>query len=396
MPAPLLLWAAREVDRRSGGKLKRIAVLTLLIPLLIAVAMLAGVAGTMTPPAGAGTCGAGSAVPSSADIPVPVMDAINALKPDYEAVASTSGVGWNLLAAVDYRENGNSPDRSMLSGELIGTTNPDSGAVTSSKRDSIERGAEHLKAMASSVYGVTLTADSGGDDIKAAALAYNRGSIYKNANAAPDRSPYVMNQYDAGHTDMAWPADVPGEPLAGQVEYGRLGAYTLFTRLGGATGSCGLSDDDIVRIAQQEIGIAEDNAGSDCDCGAPLKYQGTTGPEDWCADFVSWVYREAGRPFTTGLDGGWRLPGVYGLHQWIVTNGHWFARGAAEDPRPGDVIVFGGDSHTGIVERLDDGGTPGNPGDDVIHTIEGNTSDRVARREYGRQDGYVDGWGRQA
>ncbi|MDP1806417.1 MAG: hypothetical protein Q8K72_14680, partial [Acidimicrobiales bacterium] len=55
---------------------------------------------------------------------------------------------------------------------------------------------------------------------------------------------------------------------------------------------------------------------------------------------------------------------------------------------------FGDEEHTGIVERLDDAGTPENAADDVIHTIEGNTSNEVGRRSYGVADGYVVGWGR--
>jgi hypothetical protein len=39
-------------------------------------------------------------------------------------------------------------------------------------------------------------------------------------------------------------------------------------------------------------------------------------------------------------------------------------------PKPGDLVVW--DEHVGIVERVDPDGT--------LHTIEGNTSDRVARR----------------
>lgn len=46
--------------------------------------------------------------------------------------------------------------------------------------------------------------------------------------------------------------------------------------------------------------------------GAPTKYsQGV--PEDWCADFVSWVLREAGYPMSNPNSGSWRIPGVLTL-----------------------------------------------------------------------------------
>ncbi len=339
-----------------------------------------------------GTCGLGQSVPSSADIPPSTMNAINSLKADYEFVGQQEGISWSVLASIDYRENGNDPNLSMLGGEPIGTAAADSGQVTTSKRDSIIRGAQMLKSLAMSVYSVDLKPGSGGDDVKKAVLAYNRGAIYQRAGAQPDTSPYVENQYDAAHKDMTWPS-IAGEPLAGQVEYARFGAFTLFTRLGGAAGNCGLSSDDVVRVAQMQLGLAETPDG--CNCGEPIqKFLGSSPGEFWCADFVSWVYNEAGRPFTGGSDGGWRIPAVTTMRQWLQTNGMWFTAGSAEDPQPGDVIVFSDDEHVGIVEYLDDAGTPGNPADDVIHTIEGNTSNMVARRSYRRVGDTVAGWGR--
>lgn len=57
-------------------------------------------------------------------------------------------------------------------------------------------------------------------------------------------------------------------------------------------------------------------------------------------------------------------------------------------PQPGDQIFFyvnGGINHTGIVVRVD-GGT--------VETIEGNSSDMVARRYYSVGDGKIAGYGR--
>ena len=33
--------------------------------------------------------------------------------------------------------------------------------------------------------------------------------------------------------------------------------------------------------------------------------------EPWCADFVSWIMREAGLPLSNPNSGHWRIPGVY-------------------------------------------------------------------------------------
>ena len=326
-------------------------------------------------------------VPASADLDAGTRERINALKATYEAVGRGAGLPWAALAAVDYREAANDAERSALAGEPLGSANPDHPEVTtSSKTDSLERAGEYLKSLAASTYGVTLGPASDGQDMALAFLAYNRGSIYRAAGVGPDRSPYVMNQADAAHADMTWP-DIPGEPLAGRTEYGRYGAWTVFSRLGGAGGSCaGLSDVGIVRVAQEQLGLAEDPDG--CNCGPQIqKFLGSSAGEAWCADFVSWVYRTAGHPFSGGLDGGWRLPGVAGLHGWLVTNGDWHDRREADAPRPGDVIVFRDDDHVGIVEAVD-GAT--------VRTIEGNTSNQVGRRTYSDYptNPEVLGWGR--
>jgi hypothetical protein len=195
-----------------------------------------------------------------------------------------------------------------------------------------------------------------------------------------------MNQLDAAHADMTWP-DIPDEPLAGRTEYGRYGAWTVFSRLGGAGGGCtGLSDIDIVRIAQGQLGLAEQPDG--CNCGAQIaKFLGSSHAEEWCADFVSWVYRQAGHPFSGGVDGGWRLPGVAGLHDWLATQGIWHDRRDAGTPQPGDVVIFRDDDHAGIVEFLD--GT-------TLGSIEGNTSNEVGRRSYATYatNPEILGWGR--
>jgi hypothetical protein len=386
--------AAAKVAEKTGGRNPALWMVTAFgLPVILFFGLVLVAFGIGSTPADAsGNCGIGEAVPASADIPPSAMSNINALKADYEFVGQQEGISWSLLAAVDYRENGNDPNLSMLGGEPIGTAAVDSGQVSSSKRDSIIRGAQMMKSMASSVYGVDLKPGSGGDDVKKAVLAYNRGYIYQRAGALPDTSPYVMNQYDAAHKDMVWPS-VSGEPLAGQTEYGRFGAFTLFTRLGGAAGNCGLSSDDIVRIAQQQLGLQESPDG--CNCGDQIqKFLGSSPGEFWCADFVSWVYNEAGHPFSGGQDGGWRVANVSVMHDWLLSNGSWFDAGSPEDPKPGDVITFRDDDHVGIVEYLDDAGTPGNPNDDTVHTIEGNTTNMVARRTYGRVGDTITGWGR--
>lgn len=386
--------AKKAADSELAAKGNRAAKKWLKIQVLAVVILWFGLIGVVlssfagiSSPAAA-TCGAGQSVPSSADLDPALLGAINALKPLYDQVAVEKNVSWALLAGIDYREDGNDPNASMLSGEPLGSANPDNpGVVTSTKLDSVEKGADHLRDMVASVYGVGLNATSSGDDIKNTAIAYNRGFIYQRANAPADSSPYVMNNYDGAHQAMVFPP-VPGEPLAGMTDT-RPGAYTIFARLGGATAgsSCaGLSSNDLVAIAQSQLGHAEEPLG--CNCGASIQpYLGSSSSEQWCADFVSWVYMTAHRPFTGGADGGWRLAGVAGLREWFSTQPGqaFYLRGGGDLPQPGDVIIFAGDEHTGLVETADAL---------TINTIEGNRSDSVSRGSYDMNDGSIVGWGR--
>ncbi len=368
---------------------------------LVALVVLFAFGFTSSPAAG---CAAGGPLPASTDLSPATLAGIEALRPLYQEAAPV-GIAWPLLAAIDYRESGNDPARSALSGEPLGTPNPDNPSVTTTdKADSLARAARHLVAMGRSVYGVELGPSSTDTDVQLALLAYNRGSIYRSAGVGPEASPYVMNQLDGAHLDMVWP-EVAGEPLAGVRELSRYGAWTVFVRLGGAaTPGCGsASDVAVVAIAQAQLGLAEDPLGSNRGAGI-AKFLGSAAPvgEPWCADFASWVYAAAGTPFTGGLDGGWRLPAVVGVQAWFEANGTWVDRDQASfasalgpvpqpraAPQPGDAIVFAaaGQDHMGIVERVDG---------DVVQTIEGNSSDAVSRRRYRAYaaNAEIVGWGR--
>lgn len=396
MPAPIVAYVGKKAaERYAPGvaelprKGKRLLVL-LPVAIFMLVASI-GLGGVNPEPAAAGSCPAGEDVPSSVELDQPTIDRINVLKPSYEAVGAEKDVPWSVLAGIDYRESGNDPNRSSLGGEPLGHASVDLGIFVATKEDALRATVDALRSNASAVYGVSVTSTTGGLDMQAALVAYGRYSAYKRAEVAPSESPYVMNQFDDAHRDMVFPS-IPGETLAGDTDH-RYGAYTVFARLGGSTaGGCGASSFLIVRIAQEQVGLSEVPDG--CNCGPEIqKFVGNSPGEFWCADFVSWVYNEAGVPFTGGQDGGWRLAGVPGLVAWLSdpANGEWHTPGdgSGDLPRPGDVIAFGDEDHTGIVERAE-GST--------VHTIEGNTSNMVGRRDYPGGEGTFDpnilGWGR--
>ncbi|MET0199561.1 MAG: CHAP domain-containing protein [Rhodococcus fascians] len=77
--------------------------------------------------------------------------------------------------------------------------------------------------------------------------------------------------------------------------------------------------------------------------------------EAWCANFVSWIMREAGRPLSNPHSGSWRIPGVYTLTEYYQQQGTFEPKGYV--PSVGDVVLYDNSSwvgqHTNIVVAVD-------------------------------------------
>ena len=95
-------------------------------------------------------------------------------------------------------------------------------------------------------------------------------------------------------------------------------------------------------------------------------------PEDWCADFVSWILREAGAPLQNPHSGSWRIPGTFTLREYYQSAGRFRPADGSYTPRPGDVAIYRGSpifrDHTNIVLRMHDG---------VLTTVGGNEGNRI-------------------
>jgi hypothetical protein len=154
----------------------------------------------------------------------------------------------------------------------------------------------------------------------------------------------------------------------------------------GGSSSGGASGSEIVRIAESQLGTAENPLGSNCNPYGPC--------EQWCSLFVAWVWKKAGVPLH-GPTATYAYSGT--IYEWAKAHeGGPFAVTAPGDPplstpeangarvlppsatpAPGDAVLYGsgpgpGESdHVGIVERVFPGGQ--------ITTIDGNFGDRVAR-----------------
>jgi hypothetical protein len=76
------------------------------------------------------------------------------------------------------------------------------------------------------------------------------------------------------------------------------------------------------------------------------KYGAGNPCEEWCADFVSWVYKQAGYPFTPD-----RIAAVQGIWDMSLRSPNFhFHPAAGYTPKPGDIAIHKiGRSHTNIV-----------------------------------------------
>ena len=135
----------------------------------------------------------------------------------------------------------------------------------------------------------------------------------------------------------------------------------------------------IVNLVRNEVGVAEQPPGSN-DGPRIAQYRQATagsGVGPWCAYFVSWAAREAGVPIGDAGQGYGLVDDVW---SWAERSGK--AIPASGTPQPGDLIVW--DEHIGVVESVGADGS--------IKTIEGNSSDAVSRRTYGRDGGGAIGY----
>ena len=136
----------------------------------------------------------------------------------------------------------------------------------------------------------------------------------------------------------------------------------------------------VLNAVRTEVGQAEQPPGSN-DSPRIAQYRQATagaGVGPWCAYFVSWAARQAGAPLGEAGQGFGRVDDVWA---WAERSGKAMPAATAQ-PQPGDLIVW--DEHIGVVESVDPDG--------YVHTIEGNSSDSVARRTYGRDGGGAVGY----
>lgn len=211
---------------------------------------------------------------------------------------------------------------------------------------------------------------------------------YKKTTTVEDATnSYEQGMEGAGHpsmTDRIAAAQSAlkkyGSGTTGSADNDVVTAYSATTTASGCgTGTPSTNGQSVLEIAKAELAKNV----SEWDSNA-LKY--TDGHKwAWCASFVSWVYKQAGTPFTDGYPQDWLIPGVKNMRAWFMKNGTYFKVGE-QTPQPGDVAFYVKDDfatnglkytgmgieHVNIVETVSADGK-------TMSAIGGNQSNRVTR-----------------
>jgi hypothetical protein len=197
-------------------------------------------------------CSDTSLTPSSSNLPSEVLSAINSLKNVYIQASQATGVPWQVLAAIHYREASNNPNKDLQAGNPIGgpytqsSTDYQKYGYPKTLEESAEIAAKHLIAVVGSgvVNKPVNVPNPDPEGLKDALYSYNgRAQVYAQQAAALgfnsvtqpyEGSPYVMNNYDSIHMNMKIITTDFGS-LDGVDT--RFGAFTIYSRLGGNNSS---------------------------------------------------------------------------------------------------------------------------------------------------------------
>lgn len=329
--------------------------------------------------------GAAGSVTTASGLPDDIVKNINDLKPTYQKVADATGVPWQLLAAIHYRESNNDPDRDLQAG------NPFGGPYSQQSSDyakyghpkdleqSVEIVAEHLiSVQKSGVVNKEINIPSpDAEEVKDVLFSYNgRAQQYADQAAALgfsatkqpyEGSPYVMNNYDSVHQNMKIITRDNG-PLDGVDT--RFGAFAVYAKLGGATTSSSngcVSSANMGNIAAKAIEYAwptahnspflERNPAYNAAITKALQNGSYTGPTDPlhagidCGGFVTRVMQDSGADpgYNPGMVvNGVKLQNVVGQQAYLNAHPEKYEN-LGTNPgtlQPGDIAIIS--THTFI------------------------------------------------
>lgn len=313
----------------------------------------------------------------------------------------------------------NSYEKSLGMTDASYTAAVDNGSYTNFEKDCAGYGLAqwtyHTRKAALLAYVKSVGASVGDLDAQLAFLWKELSEGYSASVLAVLKAATSVKQAsDAVLTKFERPADMSDAVKIKRAGYGQM-YYDKYAAASGssttpekeeATMACTASK--LLAVAAAEIGYKEKasnsqldnpaaNAGSanytkyarDFDQKYPKWYNGKKNGFAWCDMFVDWCFLTA-----FGYEKALSLlcqPERSCGAGCTYSAGYYKAKGQfyTSNPKPGDQIFFGTSisdcSHTGIVERVDGS---------KVYTIEGNTSDQVARRTYALSNSKIVGYGR--
>lgn len=187
---------------------------------------------------------------------------------NYMHAQEQTGVPWEALAALHWREANNRTGRSILNGqEITGGlyTNVDGRIIEDNPMADAVAAAEAFIEMAEGVYGIAV-ASGDAESLPIASwgqafLAYNRGYLYKNNGYDYTDSPYVMNGFSPEFQNMNWVGGAadPGSSTRGGGADGNIaGALTILAYLSEGTwnDTCGGMSAVTGGVVETAMGLA--------------------------------------------------------------------------------------------------------------------------------------------
>lgn len=331
-----------------------------------------------------------------------------------------AGLMGNLNAESALNPNNlqNSYERSLGMTDAQYTAAVDNGSYTNFAKDSAGYGLAqwtyHTRKAALLAYAKSTGASIGSLDMQLNFLYKELSESYSTSVLAVLKSAKsVREASDAVLTKFERPADQSETAKTKRAAYGQ----TYYNKYASASGSTTVKKEDttmsctaskVLAVAIAEIGYKEKASNSQLDdksanSGAnnytkyardfdqkyPNWYNGKKNGYAWCDMFVDWCFLTAfGYAKALSLlcqpEKSCGAGCTYSA-QYYKNKGQFHT----SNPKPGDQIFFGTSisncTHTGIVEKVDSS---------YVYTIEGNTSNQVARRTYALNNSTIVGYGR--
>jgi hypothetical protein len=179
-------------------------------------------------------------------------------------------------------------------------------------------------------------------------VVYNGGAAMWNAQTAGHGGAFLVDQNDSNLV----------------IYQGSTAIWTRSTGSIGGGGSDGRSAIVSIAESQDQYGARVANnpaTTADAGCNPYTAYWGDGSTcanglraNAWCADFVAWVWRQAGVSFTYGGGGSNINAWSASFYEWGVAHGTWHSISSGYRPQPGDAVVYGnlteapGPGHVGV------------------------------------------------